>query len=444
MTKPLKILVVSYCFAPQNTIGAIRPTKLAKYWTRMGHEVTVLCGPGSGQRQDPTLVRDLKELPHVHVVWEWNPIRAYGQRKRDVGVGQAPGAVPSASVSAEPRRAFGGFRRRILNAVYLALCYGADRSFARRGWRALRQMGQRFDVVLSSYGPLSSHQIAEKVKANGLAERWIADFRDEVQMPVAWLRGAKKRYIRKVRAWADGICAGSQGLLDTMKLADVGWMIPNGFDVEDIQDLPALAMPKSRAFLRFAYCGQIYRGKQDMTPFFEALQSLVKGGTVATKDIQVLYAGGEGDVFTAQAKAAGMGEVVVDLGRLNRGQALALQQQVDMLLMAAWNTKERVGVLTGKLLEYMMMAKPVVCCVSGEIPNSAAGQVIRETGLGYCWEEADAKAADQGLLDYLKMMVQRARLGQPLAQERNAAQMERYAYPAIASELIVRMEEGIP
>ena len=36
-----RILIISYFFAPQNAMGAVRPTKLAKYLSRMGHEVTV-------------------------------------------------------------------------------------------------------------------------------------------------------------------------------------------------------------------------------------------------------------------------------------------------------------------------------------------------------------------------------------------------------------------
>ena len=46
MADKKRILIISYYFAPQNVIGAVRPTKLAKYLTRMGHEVTVISGGG--------------------------------------------------------------------------------------------------------------------------------------------------------------------------------------------------------------------------------------------------------------------------------------------------------------------------------------------------------------------------------------------------------------
>ena len=69
--------MVSYYFAPQNTIGAVRPTKLAKYLTRMGYDVTVICGAGMNAAKDPTLAHDLEGLSDVHMIREWNPLRDY-------------------------------------------------------------------------------------------------------------------------------------------------------------------------------------------------------------------------------------------------------------------------------------------------------------------------------------------------------------------------------
>ena len=77
----MKILIVSYYFAPQNLIGAVRPTKLAKYLARMGHDVTVVCGAGRNGETDPKLENDLQELRDVHIIREWNPIRTWYLRK---------------------------------------------------------------------------------------------------------------------------------------------------------------------------------------------------------------------------------------------------------------------------------------------------------------------------------------------------------------------------
>ena len=38
----MKILIVSYYFPPQNSIASLRPYSWAKWWSRAGHDVTVL------------------------------------------------------------------------------------------------------------------------------------------------------------------------------------------------------------------------------------------------------------------------------------------------------------------------------------------------------------------------------------------------------------------
>ena len=85
MKEHKRLLIISYFFAPQNLIGAVRPTKLAKYLTRMGHEVTVICGGGLDGKTDPTLQRDLQQLPDVHQLNEWNPLRDWYIRKQAIG-----------------------------------------------------------------------------------------------------------------------------------------------------------------------------------------------------------------------------------------------------------------------------------------------------------------------------------------------------------------------
>ena len=45
--------------------------------------------------------------------------------------------------------------------------------------------------------------------------------------------------------------------------------------------------------------------------------------------------------------------------------------------------KDRQGNVPGKLLEYMMLDMPVICCVSGEVPHSEIAGILRDTNLGY-------------------------------------------------------------
>lgn len=442
----MKILIVSYYFAPQNVIGAVRPTKLAKYLSRMGHEVTVVCGTGVSGRQDPTLVRDLEDLNDVHVVREWNPIRdrkaskAQQTQLAQVAASQAAASQAIATQSSskpvvsQPKKA--GFVHSVLDTVYVALGQLSDHSFARKGIKQIEAMDQTFDVVLSSYGPVSVHRIAYQVKRKGMAKVWFADFRDEARMPFFWQRGILRRYIKRVRRHADTITAVSQGTLAMMGYEDLGHCLPNGFDREDLAGIEA-PQELPPALLRFTYCGQLNNvGRKglpvrNLTPLFRGLRTLINEGLCTAKELQVIYAGSEGKLLKEQAETAGLGCSIIDKGFVSRQESLTLQKQADVLLLASWCVRGQTGILTGKLLEYFMAEKPIICCISGDISGSETKRMIDEARVGFCYEEADTKAQEQ-LNAYLRDLVRKARSEEPLYEDANTGFIEQYAYPEIA------------
>ncbi len=62
----LKILVITYDWPPRNSIGTHRPYSWAKYWSKLGAEVTVL----TSQKKsfDAPLDLTLNELPKVNII----------------------------------------------------------------------------------------------------------------------------------------------------------------------------------------------------------------------------------------------------------------------------------------------------------------------------------------------------------------------------------------
>jgi len=425
----MRILMISYYFAPQNLIGAVRPTKLAKYLARMGHEVTVICGAGRDGQLDPTLQRDLGELTDVHTLEEWNPLRAWKKRK---------GAAPSSAgkTAAEPVREK-GLAFRLVDGAYIALRWLADRSFARLGCRELRRLSGTYDVVFSTYAPFSVHEIACRAKRMGLARRWIADFRDEVGMPFAFQEGRKRRYLRMLRREADVLCAVSDGFLDMMGFSETGRVLSNGFDREDIARVEAMACENR---LRVVYCGQLCDsrrelGRRDITPMFRALAALVREGALAREELCLVYAGREGALFAQYAASCGLEDCVEDHGPVSREASIALQKGADILLMASHHTAAQRGILTGKLFEYMMMDKPIVCCMAGDLPGSGVRAVLEQTGMGFCCEAANAQTDEARLLAYVRGLVAAYHAKEPLLREKRDDAVEAYAYPRLAERL---------
>lgn len=434
--EPKRILLISYYFAPQNTIGAVRPTKLAKYLKRMGHQVTVICGTGIGGIKDPTLARDLEGMKDVHVVVERNWLRWLKQRKAS----SAP-AMSTSGSSAGPARQ--GLAHRAADILYRWLRWRADISFRRRVIRECRGLNQTYDVVFSTYAPMSVHWAACKAKRLGIAKRWIADYRDEVTVPFDWMKGKISRFYRMVQENADICSAVSDGLLEMVNRQTDGRVLANGFDREE---LPAVEAARTDGSFRVVYCGLLNMGRKDvpdrdMSPMFRALNRMIQEGTLQREKLQLVYAGREGGLFRTQAESCGLADCVEDHGLVPRQESIRLQRTADVLLMGSWYMAGQKGILTGKLFEYMMMDKPIVCCMGGDLKDSPVGAILSETGIGFCCEQAGGQADEEKLTAYLRTLLVRWRDGQPLLESQNQQAVEAYAYPSLARQLSNWMEE---
>ena len=438
MAQRKRILIISYYFAPQNIIGAVRPTKLAKYLTRMGHEVTVICGLGRDGKVDPTLARDLQELQDVRLIREWNPLHALQERKRASQGKTASTAAAIKASGAGNRKTLKKWLLRAVDALYVSQFWLADVSFRRRAIRECQKTASAYDVVFSTYSPLSVHQVASELKRRGIAKRWIADFRDEVVLWFKWMEPRKEKYLQMVRREADVISAVSQGFLEMMALEGCGRVLSNGYDREDI---PAAAPRETcQRRMRVVYCGQMQDsrrgvGGRDITPMFRALRRAVDEGLLSMEELELSYAGREGGLFRHYAASCQLESCVEDIGQVSRERSISLQQSADILLMASVHTFEQRGILTGKLFEYMMMDRPIVCCMSGDLANSGVKQVLEETGMGLCCEQASGKADEEKLYQYVCTLIQRWRNGGELLLEKKQEAVDAYNYQSLAQEL---------
>lgn len=433
----MRILIVSYYFAPQNLIGAVRPTKLAKYLARMGHEVTVICGGGRDGRIDPTLQRDLAELSDVHILREWNPLRDRYEKRS-----AAPASASASAAEPTRKRLLGQLVHWAADQVYVSLRWLSDRSFSRMGRRELRKLSGSYDAVFSSYAPFSVHEIARKARKSGLAKCWIADFRDEVGMPFAFQEGRKRRYLRMLRREADVLTAVSDGFLEMMHFDDVGRVLSNGYDRED---LPAAEEAEADGKLRVVYCGQLQDsrrevGERDITPMFRALRRLVDEGALSMDNLRLVYAGREGARFLRYAASCGLEGCVEDHGQVSRERSIALQRGASILLMASHHMASQRGILTGKLFEYMMMDKPIVCCMAGDLPNSGVKRVLDETGMGLCCEAACPQDGEK-LCAYLRTLIQAWKNHTSMLAGKRPECVEKYGYPLLAATLEGWMKE---
>jgi len=128
---------------------------------------------------------------------------------------------------------------------------------------------------------------------------------------------------------------------------------------------------------------------------------------------------------------------------VNRRESLKREVESHVLVLCSWNNKGEEGVVTGKLLEYMMVRKPVVALVQGTLCNSVVKEMIDDGNLGFCYEEAskdiDTPLLKKFLMEQYTMFVS----GETDTYSPNMEYVERYNYDTITSQIVQLLPERL-
>ena len=432
----MKILLICYYFAPQNVIGAIRPTKFAKYLSKMGHEVTVLCGTGFSELIDPLLNRDLESIPNVHIIKETNLLSKYRNYKKSKTTTQSHG-TKTETFQANTRT---GLKHKIMDSFYVFLRNSAENSFKHKALAMLDTLPKDYDFIFSTFGPLCVHDIALKAKEKKIAPYWWADFRDFLTDDINMSEKTRTNALTKVAKYADKQSGVTKGIADT--LYGKGEWLPNGFDLEDklqFKDNVTNATPP----YRFVYTGQFANREKALSSLFTAISILIKEKFITLSDIELIYAGTQGSVFFEYAKDCGLESAVKLMGLVSRDQSIKLQTNTDFLLMISKNTEIAKGLFPGKLLEFFMADKPILCSITGNIPNSEIKSLLSKTKNGFCFEEATWENDMPLLVDYLKNAITALREKRAVCPDKDIEFIQQFNYCNLSKRLANEMESII-
>src|SRR5699024_7303069 len=105
---------------------------------------------------------------------------------------------------------------------------------------------------------------------------------------------------------------------------------------------------------------------------FSGIRELIKEGQISENEIQFTYAGPNFNWLLGQAQKYKMENILINHGVISRDVALKLQFNSDVVLVATWNENkiDGKGILPGKIYEAIMLKKPLLSIVSGQVPNS--------------------------------------------------------------------------
>ena len=397
-----RVLVILDNFAPQNNCGSIPNTKLLKYLARQDLDITLVT---KAITPDMDLDEDLvpAELIRVRV------LRVnYGSLFAKT-IQASRNRITASGVKAKMKA-----ETRPLRSAVVSILKGTYFGLRNRDWvrQALtlidRELGdQTFDCVYSSYPEGMSHALARKLLACGRAKRWVADFRDPMFYDFYDSHGQKRKRRRQHRyeRLAHAVTIVSEDSIDKFRCDGVPdskiTVIPNGYDPEDFTPAPAAA--SGDRILRIFYAGTLYAGKRDFTVLFRALSELIREGLVDPDRVAVEYAGNEWAVMEAFAAKFGLEHICRNYGYIPRTRVLELLSRCDCCAVSSHNTHADRGVVTGKIFEQLMMEKPIITVISGDVPNSELGRIVRSCKAGVVYEEPadeqDYPPLKQWLLD---------------------------------------------
>ncbi len=260
----------------------------------------------------------------------------------------------------------------------------------------LRRCGD-YDYVITSYGDAFGLFAGRYYHKYHRRTPWIFDIRDAVYRYkftpcyVAWIA---KLYEQQIWKNADCILGVSKGICKRVpsKYRKKVHCLTNGYDVSDRIGLDAARLDNDK--MVFTYTGSMYGGLMDLSVFFRCIQDAAAHGRIDENRIVFHFAGNAPayEIFKSQAQKYGLEKNCVTHGKLTHKEALQLQQQSDVLLVASYDYQSsQGGVITGKALEYMSAGKPVIAVIMGDIEHSELAGIIRRTNLGTAYEDAHGR-----------------------------------------------------
>lgn len=409
----MNILVISEEVSPVNSVAAIRWTKISKYLSiNWNYSIDILTtkkhyrnkSGATFRKYDSTLANDLVYISNYIEIKESARTRMFDLSFR------------LADIAIKGFRLIRGFANNKTSSTKSKIGCNESPMYLRIYGKCLEKKGdcylrsamsgsinwQKYDVIISSFGPSWVHKLANQIKTEYPNILWIADFRDPTAGIPDVPRSLKDKYVSFVCKNADAVTATSDGTLRALNVPNniKSQVITNGFEP---QEMDSRLRRRNDKFI-ISYTGTMYKEgdrKSDLTPLFDALTELVLDKDIDKNDILIIYIGRSSDLF--QKQICKYSELNWEnRGWVSREESMDLQDSSSLLVISVWNTKSSNGVIAAKLFEYFCSDVPLLGLCSGDLSNSTTKRIISCSKMGYCYEEASKEKDYTELKEYVK------------------------------------------
>jgi len=392
-----KVLIITYYWPPSGGAGVQRWLKFAKYLRNFGWE-PVIYTPENPEypEADESLFKDIPTGIEVIKRPIWEPYNAYkrfiGQKKEEkiqagfLSVKKKNPLIENISVWIRGNFFIPDARKFwIKPSIRFLLKYLASHPV---------------DAMVSTGPPHSMHLIALGLK-NNLNIPWLADFRDpwtgiDFYQQLRLTKQADKKHHRlekTVLSTADRVTIVSWNwALDFNRLFPRHYdVITNGFDPDDF------SMPNQKVAKTFeiTHIGSL---NKDRNPelLWEVLSEICSENAGFSDDLRLRFIG-KCDVSLFQClEKYGLSSRTEKIEYMPHEEVLKESAVSQVLLLLLNNTPNVMGIVPGKIFEYLAIRRPVFCI--GPTGGDSA-RIIRDAQAGITCDFDDKISMKNALLD---------------------------------------------
>jgi glycosyltransferase involved in cell wall biosynthesis len=393
-----KVLVITYYWPPSGGAGVQRWLKFVKYLRNFGWEPVIYTPENTEMpSEDRSLATDVPEGITVLKSRIWEPYTAYkkfvGRKSTDriktgfLSEKKTPSVTEQISVWIRGNLFIPDARKYwIKPSVNFLTDYLKDNPV---------------DVVVSTGPPHSMHLIALGLK-NKLDIPWLADFRDPwtsidfyKDLKLTPRSDRKHRKLEKqVLSKADRVVVISPGMKK-----DFENILPKPYDVVtngyDLPEIPQLTNSNEGAF-SITHIGSLVPSRNPEM-LWKALGELIEENQEFAESLKIQLVGQMDHSVVSSIEQYKLQKYLDTRDYLPNQEVIGLQQQAGVLLLLINDTPSSRLILTGKVFEYIVSGRPILCI--GPTDGDAAA-LLSETNTGITVKHDDHTGIKIALLDY--------------------------------------------
>jgi glycosyltransferase involved in cell wall biosynthesis len=395
-----KLLIITYYWPPSGGPGVQRWLKFSNQLVQLGYElfvVTVDPIKATYPVTDTSLLNEVSDqvkVVHTSTLEPYALFKSLNRKKQ----------VPYSGFTNEGPGGFISSLSRFLRGNLFI-------PDARRGWNrfALEKAAElikehHITTVITTSPPHSSQLVGFRLKKQFPQIRWIADLRDPwtdifyygkmLHLPFA--RNIDSRMEKQVLLAADHVITVSNYVKDLFLQKVPGAsqgkfsVITNGFDPADFN---LTETEKDTGLFTIAYVGTL-SDEYNLDGFIEGLKRITLPDH---KKLHIQFTGNISPGWREKLEKQ-FQDIISVSGHTDHKTAVSRMKQADLLLLVIPRIEQNLGIVTGKIFEYMATLNPILGIGP---PAGDASYILNETATGHMFHYPDA----EGIASFIQQVI---------------------------------------